>query len=239
MMHPFNIFGSPSSQDYDVMVFLAASQIPATIKERGNLCKHYDKALGILLPDKKVNTNIAVANEHGIISQVHKGTVDEVNNSIFYTYQYHNQFHPLQVVRQVERDVDLKLLRGMRIILSFLSRTEHREAVKKALQSDLLAKCKTLQEINLKTGLENIADFGKNNAKEDVLKNIAFQIGQCLGLMEGVEYYTKEAIAHAYPLLECYLLRNSYGAGHLDYDCFLLVKRLYARLPSMIKLVEK
>lgn len=44
-------------------------------------------------------------------------------------------------------------------------------------------------------------------SKEDILKLIAFQSGQCLGLINGDEYFTKKELSLAYPELSKFLFR--------------------------------
>ena len=202
----FQIFGSESSQDYDVMVFV--NKIP-DIFNATSLCEKNNEELRILfkdqkLPPKKLNSNLAVI-DNDIIVKVHKGTVDEVNNSLIDTYSLHHQFFPLQITKRVERDVELKVLRTARVILSFLSRTEHREMIKLALKKDFDFKIETLSNIDI----SKISDFGQKNLSViDIYKTIAFQLGQALGLLYGKELYTKEAIVNNYPFLSDYIFRK-------------------------------
>lgn len=202
----FQLFGSPTSQDYDVIVFV--ENIPS-IKESATLCKALtetieEKIYEAGLSPKVINTNIAVL-EGGIITQVHKGTPDEVNNALFYTYEHHPQFYPNQIERKVERDIDLKLIRSVRMILSFLSKTVYRETIKKALVGDFYNKLKALEMIDFTL----IADLGaKGPDKKDAFKSISFQFGQSIGLIEGHELYTKEGICNIYEELSPFLMRE-------------------------------
>ena len=52
-------------------------------------------------------------------------------------------------------------------------------------------------------------DFGKNGLPADIYKSIAFQLGQVLALIEGIELYTKEDICSYYPPLAPALRRES------------------------------
>lgn len=197
----YNIFGSETSQDYDIMVYV--DEIPS-IQQCKELCSKLEAELEAELPEKKRNVNLAVI-EDGVIAKVFKGTADECNNSVFATYDLHSQRHPLPITRKLTRDVPLKLARGLRIMLSFLSRTEHRELVKKALRGSTTDKLAALESISF----AEITDLGKNN--QDVVefyKQAAFQIGQCLGLLHGFELYSKTEIAQFFPSLGVYLLRE-------------------------------
>lgn len=160
--------------------------------------------------------------KNGIVSQVFKGTIDEVNNSIFLTSHFHVQHYPLQVTRLVSRDFHLKLLRSARIILTFYTKTEHREIVKRALHGDLRDKLECLKKIDF----TNNYDFNKNQNKIDIYKTVAFQIGQVLGLKNNKEFYCKESISKEFPDLEKYLMRqdsdlNNLGIKMTEYNSLL------------------
>ena len=205
----YNVFGSETSLDYDIMVYVDA--IPP-IQQCKELCTKLEEELAVDLPYKKRNVNLAVV-EDGVITKVFKGTPDECNNSVLATYHFHQQNQNLPITRRVPRNVPLKIARGIRIILSFLSRTEHRELVKKALRGSTADKLAALECIPFK----DIHDLGKNN--QDVVefyKHAAFQIGQCMALMDGAELYTKKDIASYCPSLEKYVNRLPQDGGVLD-----------------------
>ena len=213
----FQIFGSETSIDYDVLVFVdSISQSKEKSKE---LCHKFDNEIYNFLisngyEDKKVNTNLGVL-KNGEIVQVFKGTADEVNNSLFKTYDNFKQPFPKRVKRLVKRNDDLKVLRCIRSILQLFSRTVFRNEVKSALKSNLSNQISVLDSIDF----SNDIDFNKNNLeKSDVYKNVAFQIGQTLSLIKGDELYTKSEIANAYPLLKSFLERDvsNYNFSNLE-----------------------
>ena len=199
MFNKYNIFGSPSSVDTDILVYINDL---LSIEENKQLCKMYEQHFSSIY--NKPNVNIGVL-ENGSLKDVFKGTKDECNNSIFYTHKYHNQKHPCVITKLYIRDIDLKIERATRIILSFLSRTEYRKIVKKALLSNSLEErlmCLEQIDFNKLTSFDN-----KKIEWEDGLKTISFQIGQVLGLIEGKELYTKEDISDVYPFLKDFLFR--------------------------------
>jgi hypothetical protein len=211
----FQLFGSISSQDYDVLVFI--DKIPS-IRASGALCKLYDFKLATFfkeqgLEEKPVNTNLAVVKDGNIIA-VFKGTPDEVNNSAYSTYMNFKQYCPPMVHSKVARNSDHKLLRSIRIILSLLSRTEHRSVVKLALINKLFeGQVKALESISFP-----ISTGAKKQSNIDIYKTIAFQIGQTLALFNNVECYSKEEIKTEYPLLSPFLDRDveNYNFSNLE-----------------------
>lgn len=186
------------------MVFV--DHIPDIPNQAHDMCKIFDIQIQeILKTDKEINSNLAVL-KNGVIVHTHKGTEDEVNGALFETYDLHTQAHPNQILRTIPRDIQLKIIRTARVLLSMISRTGHRPVVKPALKLNLKHKIEIIDSIDYSL----ITELGKKNEKfEDYVKVIAFQLGQTLSLMEAHNLYTKEDIAEKYPDLEPHLMRNS------------------------------
>ena len=136
-MNEYYFFGSGDSSDYDVLV--RVDHIPANVDAAHDICKSFNQLLAEKYTDKAINSNLCVI-EDGRITRVFKGTCDELTNCLFYTYGLHVQEYACPVVSPVIRDVDEKILRVARFILTFFSRTELRSEIKKALRGDLTEK---------------------------------------------------------------------------------------------------
>lgn len=205
-MQHIQIYGSASSQDYDIAVFVES--IPG-IPEAHRLCEYYAHSLENMiafarLPNKPVNVNLVKLYNGELIDCLH-GTCDELNNSLLDTYGNHSQFYPQHITVRANRDKEWKLLRTARVILSFFSRTAARMQVKAALRGNLREKLFQLKELSPDMG----RDWGKQKISAvDIYKTISFQLGQTLGLYRGLELYTKEDITDEYPLLAPFLFRD-------------------------------
>lgn len=156
--------------------------------------------------DKCVNINLAVL-ANGIITWVLKGIIDETNNSVFCTYHFHRQYHPLEIQRLTPRDIEKKIIRATRVILSQLTKSERRHNVKNALKANqLYIRLDALKPICFEK-------FDFKQSEEDVtetVKMIAFQLGQTMALVkENRELYTKMQVAEYEPRLKQYLMRES------------------------------
>jgi len=235
-MYPFHIFGSSDSLDYDVVLFVPAL---CSIRENHQLCDVQalpirNRLMAEQLPEKKLNLNAAVIGS-GVITQVYKGTPDELNNAVLRTYPLHPQFHPLLITQTVARNWQLKMLRVCRTILSFYTRTPLRPAIKQALQGDLDKKISMLEKLDLTQWTQ----FDKNNP-QDCWKTIAFQLGQAMGLFEGVELYTKEEISQAYPQLDVFLQRRTQVSDLtiLETEKSLFIRQLKVARPLFTRLLE-
>lgn len=203
MKNKFYIFGSENSTDYDVLV--EVDEIPA-IEVAHEMCKVFNQEISEILPDKPINSNLAVIKDSKVV-EVFKGTPDELNNVLYYTYDNHKQYHSNPIERPVIRDIDEKILRVSRFIITFFSRTDIRKEVKSALRGDLKQKLNTLKMIDFIT----MQDFsGKKESKQDIYKVIAFQFGQVFSLVDGHEKdsYTKNGILKNYPDLSNMINRD-------------------------------
>lgn len=204
MENKFYIFGSEDSKDYDVLV--AVDNISTNADENAQICKHYNEVLKQYLPDKPINSNLGIISS--IVLAVAKGTPDEVNNSLHYTYEKHKQFHPNPIEIAVSRDVDEKIIRVARFILSFFSRHEDiRFYVKNAMKGDLNDRILALNLIDF----QKYTSFPNKKEKiEDIYKVVAFQFGQVFSLINNQEAksYTKTDIISNYPDLEKFIHRK-------------------------------
>lgn len=202
--NPFYIFGSEDSQDYDILV--SVNEIPQNIDAAHNICKYFNEKISKVLTDKPLNCNIAIFN-NGEIIKVFKGTEEELNNVIYYTYNLHKQFYPNPIKKPIIRDVDEKILRVARFLITFYSRTELRPKIKAALRGNLKDKLEVLKLIDY----EKMISFpDKKELVEDIYKVIAFQYGQVFSLIDDHEKdsYTKSGIIKNYPDLSNLLRRK-------------------------------
>lgn len=235
-MKAYQIFGSENSVDIDVMFFV--EEIPQNIDACRALCmKLAEEFAQKQQVEKKINANIAKI-ENGCIVQIFKGMIDESNNALFYTYNIHNQLFDNQIHQLLPRNIDAKLVRTYRVLLSFLTKTTERVQVKAALRGDFSLKLAALQKIELHH-YETEDSLGNTVSIPDFQKTFAFQIGQTIALLEGKELFTKNEIAAYFPDLQPYLNRNL-GESHQVLQKYLsqLNELSQKRLPFMTQLYE-
>lgn len=196
----FQIFGSKSSIDCDIIAFVDNL---SNIDDNHKICKNIEEILlKKNISEKPLNINLGVLKNNKLID-VFKGTIDEVNNSLFYTYFNHIQFFDNHIKYVYDRKNDdckhKKILRCARVILSFFSRnTDFRKNVKNALRGDLIEKINVLKTIDYSINL----NFGnKKQSVKDIYKTISFQYAQTLSLYNDIETYTKEDMIIVYPEL--------------------------------------
>jgi len=201
----FILFGSENSSDYDVLVMV--DDIPRNIDEAHNICKHWNEKLSKILKDKPLNCNIGVIND-GVLVDCFKGTCDELNNVLYYTYKNHTQYFEQPIKSPIERNINEKAIRIARFIISFYSRTHLRSEIKNALRGTLSERLNVLKKIDF----TKMTEFPKKKErKKDIYKVIAFQFGQIFSLIDGLEEfsYTKTEISQNYPSLRPMLDRET------------------------------
>lgn len=185
---PYVIHGSEDSIDIDAFFILEhdflVSQSQQQLKE---LCEKLSSEYGF-------NGNL-IAVKNGVVSFCYKGTIDEVNNGMLYTYHLHNQKHQLPVIRRVERDLNIKVIRCIRGILSMYSRSDFRPEIKEALRSDTLRlKLNVLKKIDFNDVFTT--NFSTKGDIKDILKFFSFQLIQTCALLEGEEIFTKAQVTN-------------------------------------------
>jgi hypothetical protein len=180
-------------------------QVPDVPKSKElckEICRGYEARLKDYFLDKEIQVNICSIKEDEkkvkTIDRVYKGTPDECNNSVYYTYLYHKQYHPCMISTTVPRNIPLKLARGVRIILTFLSRSDKQIVVKDALSSkDFAKRFNVLSKIDLDL-ISDKALEEKNLDRYTYYKKVSFQLGQMMGLLDGAEIYDKISLMQCY-----------------------------------------
>lgn len=216
------IHGSEDSTDLDI--FYVFDKMPS-----------FDECKKFCSQNPDENRNIIVIN-NGQVTDCFIGTIDEVNNGLIDTYSLHKQEHPLLVTKRLERDKEIKYVRAIRGILSNLSRTQYRSEIKSALNGNWKERLDCVKNIDLST--INFDELNKRMTGKDILKVLAFQIGQSLGLLENIELYTKSSIAKQYEDLTNFLYRkdadinilNAYKDVLIDYLSKIKVQEIDKRV---------
>ena len=204
----WNIFGSPDSRDIDIM-FNAKTFANLNLEGRKVTAKGIKHLYGIPYFDPNLCTT-----EQGEIKDVFKGTIDEVNNMLYFTYDLHEQHGNRKIIETaMPRNVLDKRKRVIRGILSYLSRTEERKTIKKVL-GDYDKSREYFKTLDLK----KFKELNKNNANyQDFCKFIAFQTAQLYYLdIEGIEIFTKQECFHHCPVLKPMLYYQEFNDSVFD-----------------------
>lgn len=207
----FNIHGSEDSLDIDVFVevddhWMNPNHKPnILVAECTRLAGPVAGLIGV--QENLVNCNICVVRD-GVIVWCAKGDATESNNALLRTYSLHRQQKfPCFVQRTVERNVNAKIHRAVRGVLGTFTRTQYRVEVKACLRSKvaLRERVRVLKGLDLS---DLVWESSVDNAMiVDELKRAAFQTGQLLLLLRGVEVFTKSEVSRSIAGMEVFMKR--------------------------------
>ncbi|KAL9658351.1 hypothetical protein ABK040_015671 [Willaertia magna] len=203
------IHGSENSTDKDVLYFILENNHPnyfPTYQQCNRFCQTPKNSLQEEDDNKIENRNICYINKDGFITKIYKGLEDEANNALLKTFYLHKQMYENPIKSKMIRIVILKVIRSIRAIFTlFTKHTIYRNIIKSTLRScDFQEYKNTLKNI---IKLNDQSFYNLINNKE-LLKSIAFQLGQSISLIEGKELYTKNEIANEFEGLRPFLKRK-------------------------------
>lgn len=210
-MYIYNIFGSHDSTDIDAVVYL--DELPVLIEDRKKLSTKIGQELG-------ENYNVIIAKvKHGIIVDCTypKASPDSLNNAVLATYNNHQQIHPRLVERKVVRNEILAIYKTIRILSTYLTRTQFRTLIRPTInwRFDLKLKIQKLKCVDF--GM--IKEFNQVNMKDaDIWKTFGFYVVQNYALLKyKIELYTKHELVKFEPRIEPFLYR--YDRLDIDWFC--------------------
>lgn len=221
------------SRDYDIVIIYTSNifkkyslnKIPPHVLHY--LAKTYESYLEESLSNKPLNVNFASIGEDRLIYWSFKGTPDECNNSIFLTCDKHEQKDELIISGLKKRDIGAKIIRSTREILATVTRSEFRTKAKVGICSDIDLKNRLEIMAEIIPHLKELTYYNDSvpaKPKRKLLdirksfKGLAFQMGQILGLINGIEYFDKTDVAEDYPTLKPFLLMKTVSEDSVSDD---------------------
>lgn len=184
------VHGSADSRDLDVIYIV--DRLPS-FRECQLFC----------CADPAENRNVCIIRD-GVVAECFKGFPDELNNSLLATCPLHTRNDPLPIERAVPRDAPLKYLSVLRKLIMELRHTQYRDEARGALKGGYARRLRLARGVDLKALRWELPEA----ERLERVKGMAFQLGQAIALNDGVEVYTKQAIAAHLPVLEPYLRRE-------------------------------
>lgn len=229
-------FGSTSSRDIDLFVVL--DELPST-----KLVKSISAYLTLWvegmvevrgLDYDKVDIQFIML-DNGVVSWSSLGNEPEVNNAIYYTYSNHllnnnsvtGTLRECPVKEPVPLEMGIKLIKCVRSLITFLSRTKYREELLPLLYGDsMIERCRVLYDFMEGNDglLSEVGTLNKPNLPdEDIYKSIAFSFIQLNQIIDNEPVtYTKEDIIYSesYAILAPLILQ--YESKYMPLDSALV-----------------
>ena len=224
--YPYYFYGSDDSTDVDVMIAIPQQLMPIHQHDRKALVSHFEKEVNL-----NWNATLIVIHNGYIADTIYpKAWIDSLNNSLWQTYNLHQQAYPNPLKGEVNRNYLLAIYKAVRTVLTMLTRTHYRTIIKPYLKGihPFQKKLKALKQLDFKT----ISHFNqKNTNNANAWKTIAFYMGQNISLIQDdVQIYTKKHFVNLYPDLRNFIYRNPLTTQDID--------MLNHYLKAWIKLIE-
>jgi len=191
---PYYFFGSPNSVDIDVMIdhpmaknLHIDKQIVAELKATYPAIETWDINL------------VRIANDQIVYAQ--KGLADCCHNSLYKTAGFHSQNFEIPLKVPVKRNLPLAVADCVVTLLMATKKKPHKEFYEKEVSPALKS-----PEWAVRTSVLATVDFDipfndvvSENSK--YLKSLAFDLGQTISLLNGIEIYTKQEVIENHPTL--------------------------------------
>ncbi len=218
-------FGSKDSLDIDILIEHPES---TGLEKDKDLIKSIKNQYH-QIDDWNVNI-ISIENGEVVKSIPSKGFPDGVNNSLYETYHLHNQKFPFPLTRKLERNIVAAIEKCLTAIFTFYKRTlqnDFYESIPKEIKNgkaSMELRLNKLNEIDF-----NLLPYDDDTKNKNAFKSIAFNIGQTISLINGIEIYTKADLVYLHPELSSIIKRENIG----------LLEQLNSKKDELIKTIRK
>lgn len=155
------------------------------------------------------NINIIRIHDGIVVDSIpNKGQADSVNNSLYHTFQHHQQPFAFPIDRLVARNLPLAVVKCVNASILWFKdnhrHQEYKERLRPALMSGNWA-----DSVDLLPTLNFENPFTDDIiANRNIIKSLAFNIGQTVDLFDGVELYTKGELGNYYSEMMPLLMRQ-------------------------------
>ena len=210
--YPYYIYGSSDSTDTDVIIVVPKNEMPLTQEQRKNFVLDLKNKYEL-----GWNATLAVIENGIMIDTIYtKSWIDSLNNALLKTYHLHPQVHPLLIKHTIKRNKVLAIYKAVRTVLTMLTRTEYRTAIRPILKG--IHNFNLKLEAVLKVDFCTIESFNqKNTLDTDIWKIIAFYVGQNIALIrDNEEIYTKADLIAKFPDLTPFVYRQEITSSQIE-----------------------
>jgi len=214
-------YGSNDSDDIDV--FIGLNRVPDLDDEDDRIMmEEIHETIDYTLrysgqftnSDKKVEYSFIHISPEGVVDWCEYDDLEECNNALYYTFNHHaynnNVLYGKNPIKsKLEQNVSFKIVKVVRTLLTFLSRTSYREEVKYLLkQGTFKERLEFLLKVVSENGISSIDTFNKKLPDVEIVKDIAFMFIQLYGLVHDVDVFCKRDAALRFPDMSRYIYKD-------------------------------
>jgi len=226
-------YGSNDSDDVDI--FIALSRVPDYtddtdvyfIEEIHQAVSDLLKSGVIAESNRKIEYSLIHVSKDGAVDWCEYDDLEECNNALFHTFSHHAYNNSVMggvnpVKKKLRQNVSYKIVKVVRSLLTYLSRTEHRTDVKYLLKNGTFGeRLEFVLKFLSNQGLSELESFNKNLSDVEITKDIAFMFIQLYSLIHDVDVFTKRDAVLRYPDMMKYIYKES-DASRSDLEVFMI-----------------
>jgi len=214
-------YGSNDSDDIDV--FIGLSRVPDMDDEDDRIMMdEIHETIDYTLrysgqfsnSDKTVDFSFIHISKDGVVDWCEYDDLEECNNALYYTFDHHaynnNVLYGKNPIKlKLEQNVSFKIVKVVRTLLTFLSRTSYREEVKYLLKKgSFKERLEFILKVVSQNGISSVETFNKKLPDVEIVKDIAFMFIQLYGLVHDIDVFCKRDAALRFPDLARYIYKD-------------------------------
>lgn len=214
-------YGSNDSDDIDV--FIGLSRVPDMDDEDDRIMMdEIHETIDYTLrysgqfsnSDKTVDFSFIHISKDGVVDWCEYDDLEECNNALYYTFNHHAYNNNVlygknPIKKKLEQNVSFKIVKVVRTLLTFLSRTSYREEVKYLLKKgSFKERLEFILKVVSQNGISSVETFNKKLPDVEIVKDIAFMFIQLYGLVHDIDVFCKRDAALRFPDLARYIYKE-------------------------------
>lgn len=214
-------YGSNDSDDIDV--FIGLSRVPDMDDEDDRIMMdEIHETIDYTLrysgqftnTDKTVDFSFIHISKDGVVDWCEYDDLGECNNALYYTFNHHAYnnivlYGKNPIKFKLEQNVSFKIVKVVRTLLTFLSRTSYREEVKYLLKKgSFKERLEFILKVVSQNGISSVETFNKKLPDVEIVKDIAFMFIQLYGLVHDIDVFCKRDAALRFPDLARYIYKD-------------------------------
>lgn len=214
-------YGSNDSDDIDV--FIGLSRIPDLDDEDDRIMMdEIHETIDYTIrysgqfanSGKNVDYSFIHISQDGVVDWCEYDDLEECNNALFYTFSHHAYNNNVlygknPIKRKLEQNVSFKIVKVVRTLLTFMSRTNYREDVKYLLKKgSFKERLEFVLNMVSENGISKTETFNKKLSDVEIVKDIAFMFIQLYGLVHDIDVFCKRDAALRFPDMARYIYKD-------------------------------
>lgn len=211
-------YGSNTSDDIDLFVELTTPPVTSSDFEKLDGLRDVVRQLTrdgeqVTKSNKPIDYSFIYINDSGVVEWCEYDDLEECNNALYHTFNHHQYNNTMvgdnPIKKELTQNVSFKIVKVIRQLLTYLSRTSYRSDVKRLLKyGSFKERLEFVLGLVSDSQLSDLGTFEKNLSDIEILKDIAFGFIQLYALIDGEVVFCKRDACLRFPDLVPFILKH-------------------------------